>query len=335
MNRSCRMAAAAAALLALGAGSGNAFANTVHATANSTVTLSGGHVLRVSLRPPNSGSTGYHWRASTVAPKSLLRRTSNRTVRGRQVFTFRAGSPGVTRIRFRYVPPARGAKPVRRIDLTVVVNPRHKRLRCYAPHTRTVLSNTRARVFRMRRSFTLATEFVQRTRYWAYFGCDFRRDRAHPLANLGSNGSINASENNYATVLLRGSVAGYILRKGCLLAFPGCLNAHIPAVVSQDLRTGRVIRRVFVGSAHDEFGNPVPTLLMSANGGLAWMEFEGHDVNSIHRSDHPIVGGNAIAHDNQVLDDGQHGYVDEDSLHAVRGGFTWKRGGTVRRASLL
>jgi hypothetical protein len=334
MNRSCRAVATAAALIALGAASGDAFANTVHATANSTVTLPGGHVLRVSLRPPDSGSTGYHWRASTLAPKSLLRRTSNRTIRGRQVFTFRAGSPGITRVRFRYVPPARGAKPVRRIDLNVVVNPRHQRLRCYAPRTRTVLSNTRARVFRIRRSFTIATEFVERKHYYAYFGCDFRRDRAHPLANLGSNGSLNASVNRYATVLLRGNVAGFILHKGCPFVVGGCPGPIPPAVVSQDLGTGRVIRRVFVGTEGDA-PNSVPALLMSANGGLAWMEFEGHDVNSVHRSDHPIVGGNAVAHDNQVLDDGRHGYVDEDSMHAVRGGFRWKNNGTVRRASLF
>ena len=114
----------------------------------------------------------------------------------------------------------------------------------------------------------------------------------------------------------------------------GCPGPIPPAVISQDLGTGRVIRRVFVGTEGDA-PNSVTTLLMSANGGLAWMEFEGHDVNSVHRSDHPIVGGNAVAHDNQVLDNGRHGYVDEDSMHAVRGGFRWKNNGTVRRASLF
>ena len=325
MNRSCRRAAVVVALLLLGAGASDASARSV----------TGGHTLKVSLRPPNSGSTGYHWRVSTLAPKSLLRRTSNRTRRGRQVFTFRAGSPGITILRFRYVPPARGAKPVRRLDLPVVVNPRHQRLRCYAPHTRTVLSNTRARVFRIKRSFTLAEFFRMRTNYYEYFGCDFRRDRAYPLANLGSHGTENASVNRYQTVLLRGSVAGYVVHKSCPLRLAGgCPGPIPPSVVSQDLRSGKVIRRVYVGTDGD-LANRVTGLVLSSNGGLAWMEYEGHDVNSVHRSDHPVVGGNAIAHDHQVLDDGRHGYVDDDSLRALRGGFRWKNNGTVRRASLI
>jgi hypothetical protein len=336
MHRSFRAATVVVALLALGAFAPTAFASAVTATASSSkITLRGGHVLRVSLRPPDSGSTGYHWNVSTPAPRPLLRRTSDRTSHGSQVFTFRAGRAGVTVLHFRYVPPGRGAKPVNRLDLRVVVDPPAQRLRCDPPHSRTVLSTRRARIFSVRRSVVVALHGVHVFHYNALYGCDFHRQRAHPIANLGSNHSDNASANRLGAVKLKGRIAGFVLYKGCRFAVLGdgaCIEPYPPALVSQDLGTGRVIRRVFTKGfpAH-----PVIRFVMSGRGGLAWMEYEGNNVNSVHRSDHPIVGGNAIATDNQVLDDGRHGYVDDDSLYGIRDGFRWKSAGVVKKASLF
>jgi hypothetical protein len=319
---------------------GTAPAASAHAPQTSKrVAVTGGHTLQVALSAPNAGSTGYHWNVSTLAPGSLLRRTSNRFIGSRQVFTFRAGRPGVTRLRFRYVPPARGARAVRIVDLYVSVNRPAHRLRCYPAGSRTVISNGRVRVFTVRRSVLVAIDSRQLFHYNAYYGCAFRRDRAHSLDNSGSpgygwNSSDNVGDNVYRTVTLNGDVAGYLFRKDCPFgqASGGCADILPEAIVSQNLVSGRVIRRVYPAGA--PFNNVITGLVVSARGGFAWLEFEGHDVNSVHRSDQPARYGHRVATDNQVLDDGTHGYVDTDSLHAERGGFRWKNSGVRRHATL-
>jgi hypothetical protein len=303
------------------------------------VTVVSGHTLRVALRAPQAGSTGYHWNVSTFAPGSLLRRTSNRFVGSNQVFTYRAGRPGATRLRFRYVPPGRGARAVKTHDLYVSVNRPAHRIRCYPAGSRTVISNGRVRVFTIRRSVLVAINSRDVFHYNAYYGCGFRRDRAHPLDNSGALGfgwssSDNVGDNFYSRVTLNGDVAGYLFRKDCPFGQPsgGCADILPQAIVSQNLVTGRVIRRVYPAGA--PFNFDINGFVLSARGGFAWLEFEGHDINSVHRSDRPARPGRRVAHENQVLDDGTHGFVDPDSLYAEGNGFRWKNRGIRRHASL-
>jgi hypothetical protein len=332
MNRSSRAATFVVALVAVGAWAMPAAA----ATRYSTASVTGGGRLLVTLPAPNAGSTGYHWAVSTQAPKSLLRRTSNRFSGNRQLFTFRAGRAGVALLRFRYVPPGRGRKAIKRYFLTVEVNRPAPRLRCYPPHSHTVISNAQARLFWIRRSVTIAVGSAPyRYTYRQYYGCAFSRERAHPLDNLGSNGSANAGDNSYNLIRLKGTTAGFMLAKGCPFVLGGGCGIGPFVVSSQDLRTGRLIRRVRIGDfAQSEGPNDVSGLVMSRRGGLAWIEFEGRDVNSVHRSDKGPKAGRRSAHDNTVLDNGLHGYVDFDSLHAESGGFRWKNRGVFRHASL-
>jgi hypothetical protein len=330
MNRSRRTAAFAIAA-ALGVSAPASAAGTPD---HQKVTVTSGSTLTIGLRAPNSGSTGFHWNVSTVAPGSLLRRTSRRFVGSNQVFTYKTRRAGVGRLHFKYVPPGRGAAPVKRLDLDVVVNRPAQRLRCYTPRSRTVISNGRVRVFKIRRSLIVALDSPYVVHYDAYYGCDLRKDRAYPLDNGGSNSSDNVGPNVYRTVELNGNVAGYIFRKACPPGTEGggCADILPEAIVSQNLTTGRVIRRVFPAGA--PFNNVITGLVLSARGGFAWLEFAGHDINSVHRSDRPATAGHTVATEDQVLDDGMHGFVDPDSLVAEGNGFRWKHAGVKTHASL-
>jgi hypothetical protein len=319
---------------ALGAGAPVASAVAAPADpAHSQRAVTAGQSLKIALPAPNSGSTGYHWNVSTFAPGTLVRRTSERFSGNRQVFTYRTGRPGVALLQFAYVPPGRGAEPVKRLDFKVVVNRPVRRLRCYPPGSRTVISNGKVRVFKLRRSLIIALHSRDYVHYDAYFGCDFRRDRAHPLDG-SPNSSDTIGESVYQTVKLNGRVTGYLLRANCPYTVHldgGCTEIGALAAVSQNLTTGRVIRRVYASDA--AYNQVITGLVLSARGGLAWIEFHGQDVNSVHRSDQPGRNG-GIATDNQELDNGEHGFVDPDSLHAEGDGFRWKNRGIRRHASL-
>lgn len=328
MNRSRRTAALAVALTAVGAAGLPATASALPLQAKVT----SGHSLVVKLRAPKAESTGYHWAVSTRAPKSLLRRTSNSFAGKRQVFTFRAGRPGATVLRFRYVPPGRGRKAIKRYELTVEVNRPARRLRCYPPRSHTVISNGKARIFWIRRSVTIAVSGpVERHTYKQYYGCAFSRERAHPLDNIGPNGPLGAARNRYGLIRMNGTTAAWRLDQPCPFIYQsGCPDGS-SVLSSQDLRTGRVIRRVTIGNYPT---NVVTGLVLSRRGGIAWIEFMGNDENLVYRSDRAPKAGRRTAYDSRLLDDGLHGYVDPDSLAAEGNGFRWKRDGVLQHARL-
>ncbi len=108
-------------------------AKTVSVTASSngkTVYLHQGDTLTVTLREVKDG--GFSWRTLAAPAPAVLRTLSSRYVapnlpagsvggEGKRVNRYRAVGAGRTRVRLADYGPSRGAKPVGRFTLTVVV----------------------------------------------------------------------------------------------------------------------------------------------------------------------------------------------------------------------
>jgi len=111
-----------------------AAARTVSITASSngkTVHLQRGDTLIVTLREVKDG--GLNWRTLVAPAPAVLSTVSSRYVapnlppgsvggEGKRVNRYRAAGAGRTRVRLGEYGPSRGAKPVRRFTLTVVVD---------------------------------------------------------------------------------------------------------------------------------------------------------------------------------------------------------------------
>jgi predicted secreted protein len=332
---------ALASVSVLGVATTGASAKTVGQQASgSTVSLSTGQSLAIKLRPADSGSTGYHWHVATRPARSVLRLASNTVTGSYQRFVYTGGGAGRTSLKLQYVPPGRAADPVKTFRLTVKVRAPAPRLGCTPGGSNTIAQNDVARVFKIRRSVTLVQGGKRhRYRYDAYYGCELSRDIAYELDNTGDTGrtgDANASQNAYPNLTLRGRRVGYVFVKGCPFSVNGCPGSPQHFVDSQDLRTGRLIRRVAVDA--DTAGSyPVSGLLMSAAGGLAWIEnVRATDTaparNAVRRSDLPRNQGEAYATDFTTLDPGDG--VDPDSLRLEGPNVTWLRGGALQTAPL-
>jgi hypothetical protein len=326
----------AIALVVLGIGAAGADAKTVDQGASgSELPLVTGQSLTVNLKPPNSGSTGFHWRFAQRPAKSVLRLTSNRRIGTHQRFRFKARRGGVANFKLQYVPPARHARAVKTFRLTVVVNAPEPKLDCTASGasgSSTVATSGLARVFKVRRTVWVSFGGAPvREGYDAYYGCATPEGRAFRLGNIVS--LTNPLE--FWNITLRGTKVGFVFLPRCPFN-NGCEN-NPPYVVSQDLVSGKVIRAVGVGACGPGCPNSVSGLVLSATGGLAWIEqspFDGVTHNQVHRSDAPAPPGETVATDSEVLDPDDTGVVDPDSLEPDSTEVTWLHGGTLQRAPL-
>ena len=337
MKNARRTAVFALALIAIGGGAPSAAgAKTVGPGASgSEVPLTRGDSLTIALRPADSGSTGFHWRVARKPAKSVLRLTSRvRTIDGtRERFTYRAVRAGVASLKLQYVPPARHARAVKTFRLTVVVNAPEPKLDCNASgqvESSTVARSGLARVFKVRRTvFVSQGGTPVRVGYDAYYGCELAQDRAFRLGNIVD--LVNPHQ--FWNVTLRGDVVGFVHQQRCPFDGQGCESSP-PDVESQDLHTGKVIRAITVGSCGPGCDNPVSGLVMSAGGGLAWIEQSSGGVNVVRRSDVAPEPDETFATDSEYLDMGDQGPVDPDSLQLQGTDVTWLRGGTLQRAPL-
>jgi hypothetical protein len=318
-----------------GIGASGADANTVgQGASGSEVPLVTGQSLTIKLAPANSGSTGYHWRVARKPARSVLRLTSSRSNGTQQVFTYKARRSGVTSLKLQYEPPARHARAVKTFRLTTVVNAPEPIFDCNASGARessTVATSGLARVFKVRRTaFVSAGGTPLRVGYDAYYGCV--SGNAFRLGNLVSL----TNPIDFWNVTLRGALVAFVYRPRCPFNGQGC-EGFTPYVVTQDLRTGKVIRAVAVGACGPGCDNRVTGLVISATGGLAWIEqspFGGVVHNQVRRSDAPAKPGEAFATDDEFLDLDDNGVVDPDSLEPDGTEVTWMRGGTLQRAPL-
>jgi predicted secreted protein len=304
---------------------------------NSSVSLIRGQTLTIKLRPADSGSTGFHWRVAKRPARSVLRLKSDRTTSGgQQVFIYRARGAGGTILKLQYVGPARHARALKTFRLTAIVNTPEPKYDCNASgasESSTVARSGLARVFKVRRTaFIEQGDRPARVGYDAYYGCELSQDRAVRLGNIVDL----VNPHRFWNVTLRGAVVGFVHQQGCPFNGNGCETIP-PEVASQDLHTGRVIRAVVVGSCGPGCDNPVTGLVLSATGGLAWIEHTGlasPASNVVRRSDLPAQPGQAFATDVVVLDNGDQGLVDPDSLEPDSTEVTWLRAGTLQRAPL-
>ena len=298
--------------------------------------LLAGEQLRIFARPATSGSTGYHWRIAKRPSTGLLRRVSNH-VSGDgkyQVISFRARHRvGQTSLQLRYESPTGREVRKRRVNLRVAVNQPAPRYGCYPAHSVTQTANRQVRIFRILRSFVFEGGTA---RYVVYYGCEKATGRAFALHYRTQPRPENASVDTIENFTLRGNKVGFYFLKQCSIV-RSCTDA-VRFVESQDLHTGRRIRSVdpVPGPGGGQFGRDLARLLVSATGGLGWIEKEpGNDeLNYVYKSDAPPARSGGVAHDRTTLDDGLHGYVDWDSLRYANGQLSWKREGVRQYAPL-
>jgi predicted secreted protein len=337
LNNPRRTAIFAIASIAMGLAASTADAKTVSNGANrSTVPLTRGESLLIKLAPADSGSTGYHWRVAKKPAQSVLRLTAHRQASdGKQeLFRYKARRGGVANLELQYVSPGRDRRVAKRFALTTVVNAPEPKLDCSATGgSPTVAESGQARVFRVRRSAWVSRGSTGlRVGYDAYYGCANDRETAFRLGNIVDL----ISPHEFWNITLRGSLVGFVHGVRCPLNGDGCERGGLD-VQSQDLRTGKVIRDVGTGSCGPGCDNTVTGLVMSASGGLAWIErsaYEDPTHNLVLRSDAPSAGGETVSEDPEILDLDEKGEVDPDSLERDGGEMTWLRGGKLQRAAL-
>jgi hypothetical protein len=294
-----------------------------------------GETLRVYVRPPSSGSTGYHWRIAHRPSSSLLRRLPSYVSHDRkyQVIAFKAGyGLGETRLQLRYESPTGREVRNRRTNLRVAVNPRPPHYGCWPAHSVTQTENSRVRIFRILRTFVWRAGV---THYVEYYGCEFRQNRAYALHYRTQPRPEDASEDEFHYFALNGDKVGFQFLKQCSFV-RSCTDAQ-RFIESQDLHTGRRVRSVdpliFSGG---QLGRDISGLVVSPTGGLAWIENEpGNDeLNYVYKSDEAPSYPGGVAHQRTLLDDGKHGYVDWDSLEYANGQVSWRRAGVRQYAPL-
>jgi predicted secreted protein len=301
--------------------------------------LLSGESVTIKLKPGNSASSGYHWEVARKPAKKVLRLQVQHPTNGgkRQVFIYKALRPGGATLRLRYVPPGRHAKAVKTYRLQVAVNGREPRLDCSAsgrPSTELARSDT-AVVFKVPRTlYAVEVNITKKIAYDAFYGCELANDRAY---RLGGVVDLRGPE-SFANIRLNGNFAGYRRDEGCPYdQFHGCT---VPSryVESQDLGTGKTLRRIQIGHAFPvpDFGNTVSELFVSPTGGLAWIEEsrddQGHADNLVLRSDAAPAQGGSGVEEGEILDRGEH--VDPASLRYDGTNVTWLRDGAQQTAPL-
>src|SRR4051812_7042959 len=271
-----------------------------------------GETLRIALRPPSSGSTGYHWRIVRRPSSRLLRRLYFHTSGdGRfEVLAYRARrTVGETRLQLRYESPTGREGRKRRVYLRVAVNAQPPKYGCYPQHSVTQTGNSQVRIFRILRTFVFGGRSFS---YVAYYGCELRQNRAFMLHYRTQPRPQFASNDEFTYFALRGTKVGFHFLKQCSIVL-SCTDA-VRFVESQDLHSGRRIRSVepIIGPGGGTFGRDITGLVISPAGGLAWIEKDPSDdeLNYVYKSDAPPARQGGVAHDRTTLDDGRHGYVD-------------------------
>jgi predicted secreted protein len=335
-----RTAVLAIAIAALGVASPAAGAATVSGSANGkAASLLAGESLTIDLKPANSGSSGFHWAVATKPSKKVLRLTSDRPSSDgkQQVFTYRALGPGTTPLVLRYRAPGRHGKTVKTFRLGVAVNEQEPQLDCSASGRHAdltpVANSGTAVVFTLRRTLFAWLGGPFRIPYDAYYGCELSQQQAFRLGGVVDL----VDRHDFWNIVLDGSVVGYVHEVGCSFV-PGahdCIGTE-RTVESQDLHTGKLIRRVAVTRTVDGSPGPVSGLVVSPTGGLGWIEQgrdpEGHAENLVRRSDAPADPGAPFATSAELLD--RSALVDPDSLRYDGADVIWTDDGKAQRAPL-
>lgn len=341
-NRRCAGVSALTIAVLLAAAVPSAEAATAGPSANGkSASVLAGESLTITLKPGDSGSSGFHWRVAGKPAKKVLRLTSHHATNGgaQEIFDYKALQPGATSLKLQYLGPARHAKPVKTFRLTVLINEPEPQLDCgatgrYADSSPVARSGT-AVVFKLRRTAFLS-EFGKPVKqsYDAYYGCALSVNRAFRLGGI-----VDLTQpHDFWNVELHGTAVGFVQGGRCQFDGNNGCNPARRTVESQDLRTGNVIRVVGVGHlfpSPDET-DPVSGLVVSATGGLAWIEQSRDDMgqvdNEVLRSDAPAQTGNTVATDSTRLDGGK--LVDPDSLEQDGNYAVWARDGARQSAPL-
>jgi predicted secreted protein len=335
---------ALAACIVLGVGASSASAKTVVGDeTGSIVSLTTGETLLIKLKPPNSASSGYHWRVANKPKASVLRLKSNRTSRdgSQQWFTYVARGVGGGTLKLQYVPPSRGGRARKTFNILVLVNEPAPKLGCVqagSGFASVVAQSGLAQVFTVRRR--VAHRYgpgARTTSYDAWYGCEFSQHRAYQLHDSPSPEDIGRDE--FANVTVRGTKVGFVVQDGCPFgpdSDGACPDRAVPLVESQDLHTGAVIRSIGIYAGPSPL-NTVTGLVMSATGGLAWIEkqYEVEVPARVLRSDDvPPRTSELGFQEPDVLDTGDNGEIDLDSLGFDGTDVTWVRDGKRQRAPL-
>jgi hypothetical protein len=308
-------------------------------------TIEVGETIEVSLRPSNSGSTGYHWRVAKRPKPSVLRLVSSRTVDGtrpQQVFTYRARGAGAASLNLQYVSPGSRRRVTKRFRHTVAVNRPVPQLDCNGSSRRVNLlaQSGAARVFKVRRTirlFSFGAGKVVRRSYDVFLGCASANGRTHELGSPGYTTSApgpDAGRNELFNLTLRGTVVGYAFDPGCPFEVEestNCTSEPGPIVAANDLSGGKLIRSTFVSSHGPDAYNRIAGLVVSPTGGLAWTEV-APTSNLVRRSDAPAEPGEAFANDEETIASGAG--IDPDSLYFDGTNIEWREAGRVQRARL-
>src|SRR4051794_29853105 len=111
---------------------------------------------------------------------------------------------------------------------------------CKPAHSKTVLQNSQARVFTVKRK--ARGEAGNKVTYRAWYGCAKKKGKPHRLAD--SPPSARAAD-TYHRLILRGTVLGYVYGRGCPFTSGGACPGSFPYVVeARELRTGKAIRSI-------------------------------------------------------------------------------------------
>jgi hypothetical protein len=302
-------------------------------------TIEVGETLKFSLKPADSGSTGFHWRVAKRPRGSVAILSSNRTVGNRQVLTYRARGAGVTSLKLQYVSPGRDRRVKRTFRHTVVVNRPVRQQSCDAVSPSSLLAQSAtARVFKVRRAIRVfapgARGNVVRHSYDVFLGCA-DGGQTQQLGAFGFEGP-EAGANEVYNVTLRGAVVAYVFVPGCpfeIIEETGHCTAEAgpPVVAAQDLKAGTPIRASYVDSYAADAYYTVAGLVVSPAGGLAWIEtVNGRSL--VRRSDGPAAPGVAFSDQNEVLDEGDD--INPDSLYFDGSDLQWLKAGKKQRAPL-
>jgi hypothetical protein len=290
-----------------------------------------GHTLRVKLRATNSGSTGYHWEQQANKNRELRLLSRRSSGDGKfHVFAYKARRAGIASLRFSYVAPGRGGKIARRFKLAVYVNNPWRPTGCNPKGSKTVVENSEARVFTMKRKVYSSLN-PKLTGFTGYFGC-VTGGKAFGFDGVASNDASKwFPENRYFLPTLRGTKFGHAF----LFRGTGFQSAtdDVYSARTFDLGQGKLIRVAFPDQGGPGVNNPIEDLVMSDSGGLAWTENAREGI-LVARSDEPASEAGAPANDRTVIDDGQSGAVDPKSLELDGSDVTWLRAGTLQRAPL-